>query len=97
MRITPLLFLSHLNPPFRPEGTLAALALIRASRGTPVVTGLGEQENDSALSSLFKLTCKVLEHHAPKRSSSQEKRLQLERCLELIHNLEMFLRATFPL
>ena len=92
-----ILLLSHLNPSFRPEGTLAALTLIyELLEEPPVVAGLGEQENDSALSSLFKLTCNVLEQHAPKRSSSQEKRVQFERCLELIRNLEMFLRATSP-
>jgi hypothetical protein len=60
----------------------------------PVVAGSGEKDNENALSLLFELTCDILEQHAPRRSSSQEQRLRLERDLDLIRNLEMFLRAT---
>lgn len=79
----------------RLEGTLTALALIyELLEEPPVVCGSDEAESDGELSSLFRLTSDILERHAPRRSSSQERPAQLGRCLDLIRNLEMFFRAT---
>jgi hypothetical protein len=88
-------FLNYFTSSCRPEGTLAALALIyELLEEPPVVCDSSETGNDGALFSLFMFTSHVLERHVPRRSSSQEPPAHLERCLHLIRNLEMFFRAT---